>query len=72
MHAFHQQVGGDEDILVFAIFQYCTVITHSVLGFGVLQFYVLSQSLDESKLTDCCYFCCHLFLVYVVLIFSFT
>ena len=53
MHTFHQQVGGDEDILVFAIFQYCTVITHPVFRFRVLQFYVLSQSFDESKLTNC-------------------
>ena len=68
MHALHQQVGGDEDVLVLAVFQYCAVIAHPVLGFGVLQFDALGQSLDESKLTDCCYFCCHLFcFVYVVL-----
>ena len=55
VHTLHQQVGGDEHFLV-GIGKYGAVVAYTVLCTFVLDVYVFREAVNESELTQFCYF----------------
>ena len=57
MNAFHQHVGGDENVFVAAIVQHGAVVTNAMSCLGVLGLDVLGEMPDQTKLTQFAYLC---------------
>ena len=55
MYTLHQQVGTNENLLVW-VREYGAVVTYAILRTFILNLYVFGEAVNQPKLTEFCYF----------------
>ena len=55
MYTFHQHVRRYQHLIV-GVVEYSTIVAYTIFGRLVLWLYIFGQPVDESELTQFCYF----------------